>query len=194
MLLRVYSIEFGNVKVVLFVSLAPKAVTDREPSKDGECPLCSSGFTEKKTLDKCGHSFCTVCIDRVFKARKLCPVCFVFCPGPITGNQPKGNMYESYESTSLPGFRHCGTIVISYRFSNGIQGPDHPNPGKPYTGTSLTAYLPDSEEGRKVCSRFKKAFEQKMMFTIGRSTMGMDDCVTWNDIHHKTSKAGGPKK
>ena len=104
-------------------------------------------------------------------------------------------MFESYQSISLPGFESCGTIVISYRFFNGTQGPDHPDPGKPYTGICRTAYLPDNKEGRKVCSLLKKAFEQKLTFTIGRSTTtGMHGCVIWNDIQHKISKKGGPTK
>ena len=143
-------------------------------------------------MDKCGHSFCTDCIDQAFKLKKQCPICSKVY-GPLIGNQPKGSMYDSYQSTSLPGFGSSGTTVISYRFPSGIQGPDHPNPGKPYIGTSRTAYLPHNQEGRKVLKLLKKAFDQKLTFTIGRSTTtGRDDCVTWNDIHHKTSMTGGP--
>ncbi len=112
--------------------------------------------------------------------------------GPLKGNQPKGNMYASDQTLSLPGYGSCGTIVISYRFASGTQGLGHPNPGKPYTGTGRTAYLPDNQERRKVLKLLRKAFEQKLTFTIGRSTTtGRDDCVTWNDIHHKTSMCGG---
>ena len=32
------------------------------------------------------------------------------------------------------------------------------------------------------------AWRQRLMFTVGRSiTTGQDNCVTWNDIHMKTS-------
>ena len=113
--------------------------------------------------------------------------------GPLTGNQPKGNMYVSYQSTSLPGFGSCGSIVIYYRFPSGRQGPDHPSPGRPYQGRNWIAYLPDHEEGRKVLGLLRKAFEQKLTFTIGRSsTTGAEDVITWNDIHQKTSMTGGP--
>ena len=157
-----------------------------------ECSICLGDITNKKTLDKCGHSFCADCINEAFKHTKKCPVCSMVY-GPLIGNQPKGNMFDSFRSTSLPGFGSCGTITISYRFPSGIQGPEHPNPGKPYTGTNRNAYLPDNKEGRKVLKLLKKAFEQKLMFTIGRSvTTGMDNCVIWNDIHHKTSPTGGP--
>ena len=156
-----------------------------------ECSICLSDITNKKTLDKCGHSFCADCINEAFKHTKKCPLCFMVY-GTLKGNQPEGNMFDSFRSTSLPGFRSCGTITISYRFPSGIQGPNHPNPGKPYIGTDRNAYLPDNKEGRKVLELLKKAFNQKLTFTIGRSaTTGMDDCVTWNDIHHKTSTTGG---
>ena len=161
-------------------------------SKDDECSICLSEFTKKKTLDKCGHSFCTKCIDRAFKIKKQCPLCFMVY-GPLKGNQPKGQMFDSFQSTSLPGFGSCATIVISYRFAGGMQGPDHPNPGKPYAGTSRTAYLPNNDEGRKVLKLLRKAFAQKLTFTIGRSnTTGREDSVIWNDIHHKTAMTGGP--
>lgn len=41
----------------------------------------------------------------------------------------------------------------------------------------------------------KKAFYQKLIFTVGTSrTTGNENQVTWNDIHHKTSISGGPEK
>jgi len=69
---------------------------------------------------------------------------------------------------------------------------DHPNPGKRYTGTTRTAYLPDKPEGRQVLQLLKRAFEAKLIFTIGTSnTTGRENVVIWNDIHHKT-KPDGP--
>ena len=70
----------------------------------------------------------------------------------------------------------------------------HPNPGKPYIGVSRTAYLPASPKGKKVLKLLKEAFDAKVVFTVGRSvTSGVDNIVTWNDIHHKTNKYGGPQ-
>jgi deltex-like protein len=151
-------------------------------------------FTDKKTLSKCGHSFCASCIDETFKHQKKCSVCSQVY-GPLIGNQPYGRMYDNHRATSLPGFGLWDTIVITYSFPNGTQGPDHPNPGKPYTRTNKTAYLPRNKEGKKVLKLLKKAFDQKLIFTIARSTTtGRDDCVVWNDIPHKTSTMGGPAK
>ena len=180
---------------ISIISEQSKNTDQKAGSRDDKCPLiCLCDFTDKKTLSKCGHSFCAGCIDEAFKHQKKCPVCSQVY-GPLIGNQPDGRMIESYYSTSLLGFALCGTIVIHYRFRNGTQGPDHPNPGKPYTGTTQTTYLPDNKEGRKVRQLLKKAFHQKLTFTIGRSTTtGKDDCVVWNDIPHKTSIGGGVGK
>ncbi|XP_029367012.1 protein deltex isoform X3 [Echeneis naucrates] len=76
---------------------------------------------------------------------------------------------------------------------SGTVQEEHPNPGQPYEGVSRTAYLPDSPEGRKILKLMKRAFDQKLIFTVGRSTTsGRNNAVTWNDIHHKTSVNGGP--
>jgi len=67
----------------------------------------------------------------------------------------------------------------------------HPNPGAPYHGTRRQAYLPDNDEGQEVCQLLRRAFNAKLVFTVGRSiTTGKDDSVIWNDIHHKTSPTG----
>lgn len=39
----------------------------------------------------------------------------------------------------------------------------------------------------QVVKLLKEAWRRRLIFTIGPSvTMGQDDCVTWNEIHHKT--------
>ncbi|KAJ8258979.1 hypothetical protein COCON_G00179910 [Conger conger] len=56
------------------------------------------------------------------------------------------------------------------------------------------AYLPDNTEGNEVLKLLKTAFDQKLIFTVGTSTTtGSSNTVTWNDIHHKTSRYGGPQ-
>ena len=89
-------------------------------------------------------------------------------------------------------FSGYGTIVIDYFIPSGIQGPEHPNPGQRYDGTSRTAYLPDNREGREVLQLLKRAFDARLVFTIGASnTTGFSNQVIWNDIHHKTNISGG---
>lgn len=71
----------------------------------------------------------------------------------------------------------------------------HPEPGKPYDGLKRRAFLPYNKEGTEVLNLLKRAFQQGLTFTIGTSrTSGKEGVITWNDIHHKTSKTGGPQK
>ncbi|XP_071350215.1 E3 ubiquitin-protein ligase DTX3L-like [Trachinotus anak] len=162
-------------------------------SKDNICPICMDTFTNKKQL-KCKHEFCEGCLEQAKTALgPICPVCKdVF--GMIVGDQPDGKMSWTISPSSLPGFAHCGTIVINYNIPGGRQTEKHPKPGQNYSGIHRTAYLPDNKEGREVLQLLHKAFEQKLIFTIGMSrTTGLDGQVTWNDIHHKTSMSGGPQ-
>ena len=147
-------------------------------------------ITAKKTLDKCGHSFCAGCIDEAFKHQKKCPVCSNV-HGPLIGNQPPGKMFVSSSEIDLPGYELCGSITITYKFEEGIQGPEHPNPGTRYAGTTRTAYLPNNEEGNKICKLLQKAFQQKLTFIFGLSLLSGTDVITWNDIPHKTRRTGG---
>ena len=72
----------------------------------------------------------------------------------------------------LPGYEEYGTIKICYRIPKGKQGKEHPNPVHYFTGTSHTAYLP---EGRKVLQLLRKAFDARLIFTVGTS----QDKYTW---------------
>ncbi|XP_062400465.1 uncharacterized protein LOC134091810 [Sardina pilchardus] len=108
------------------------------------------------------------------------------------GDQPKGTMSIRKERESLPGFLGHDTIVIDYDIPSAVQTNDHPNPGKPFDGLQVSAYLPNSPEGQQVVRLLKKAFSQRLVFTVGVShNAGKDGCVIWNGISHKTSKYGG---
>ena len=87
----------------------------------------------------------------------------------------------------------CNTIKITYYIPSGRQTQQHPHPGQRFAGTTRVAYLPNSAEGVEVYLLLKKAFDARMIFTVGRSvTLDKDNMVVWNDIHHKTSTHGGP--
>lgn len=143
---------------------------------------------------ECGHKFCRKCIDDYFaQVKKVCPICQrVFAV--IDGTQPDGGtMRCKVLKMSLPGYEPAFTIEIVYSIPNGVQTSVHPNPGRPYQGCIRTAYLPNTNEGQRVCELLKKAFHHKLIFTVGQSrTTGVDNVVTWNDIHHKTAIHGGP--
>uniref|UniRef100_A0A8C2IJP9 E3 ubiquitin-protein ligase n=1 Tax=Cyprinus carpio TaxID=7962 RepID=A0A8C2IJP9_CYPCA len=162
-------------------------------AEEETCSICMDSFTNKKTI-KCGHEFCQECIRRsVESLGPICPVCKeVF--GKMEGNQPDGKMRVRNSRWSLPGYPGCGTIEITYDIPSGIQTEKHPNPGKAFHGANRCAYLPDNDEGNEVLALLQKAFNQKLIFTVGKSTTsGMDNVVTWNDVHHKTNRDGGPE-
>ncbi|NWI67695.1 DTX3 ligase, partial [Todus mexicanus] len=176
----------------------PGAVTpgcSREEEPERQCPICLGEIQKMKTLEKCRHSFCEDCITRALQVKTACPMCGRFY-GQLVGNQPpNGRMLVTRDAgLLLPGYEKFGTIIIQYVFPPGVQGVEHPNPGVRYPGTTRVAYLPDCPEGNKVLGLFRKAFDQRLTFTVGTSmTTGRANVITWNDIHHKTNCTGGPQ-
>ena len=114
----------------------------------------------------------------------------------MTGNQPDGHMRHRTIGTRLPGYLQYGTIQITYEIPSGTQGINHPNPGHEYNGCTRVTYLPDSTEGREVLGLLKRAFDAKLIFTIGTSqSQKRTNMVIWNScISHKSSMDGGPDK
>ncbi|XP_019911417.2 E3 ubiquitin-protein ligase DTX3L isoform X1 [Esox lucius] len=162
-------------------------------AEEENCPICMDVFKDKQTLT-CKHGFCKDCLRQAVESMgSICPLCKdVF--GMVEGNQPHGKMTHCTIKTSLPGFPGCGTIIITYSIPDGRQTNKHPNPGQVFIGARRIAYLPDNKEGNEVLSLLKKAFDQKLIFTVGMSrTTGAENSVTWNDIHHKTNTHGGPQ-
>ncbi|KAK2532666.1 E3 ubiquitin-protein ligase DTX3L [Columba livia] len=168
-----------------------QAKAKAEDDKD-MCPICMDRINNKEVLRKCNHAFCKSCIDMAMSYKQACPVCNTVY-GLVEGDQPEGTMSVRTMPSSLPGYPSCDTIEITYSMRGGVQTKNHPNPGKPYSSTSRTAYLPNNKEGQEVLQLLQRAFNQKLIFTVGQShTTGAQGVITWNDIHHKTSKTGGP--
>ncbi|XP_004069155.2 E3 ubiquitin-protein ligase DTX3L [Oryzias latipes] len=183
--------EGGNKFTSLKITKKP-TLSKEKPGKE-YCSICSLPLNKKRRL-KCQHEFCEECLeDALHQTGSICPICnHVF--DVLTGDQPNGQMSWVKNSDSLPGFSGCGHIVITYNIANGVQTDRHPNPGKPFSGTCRTAYLPDNKEGNAVLQLLKKAFDQRLIFTVGNSeTNGLENQVIWNDISHKTSLSGGIK-
>ncbi|NWX97970.1 DTX2 ligase, partial [Nothoprocta ornata] len=164
------------------------------PSGYGDTCECSTIKPDMVgRLTNCQHCFHMLCVLAMYcngnKDGSLqCPSCKAIY-GEKTGTQPKGKMEVSTFPQSLPGHKDCGTIQIVYHISRGIQGPEHPNPGMPYTarGFPRYCYLPDNEKGRKVLELLKVAWRRRLIFTVGTSsTTGESNTVVWNEIHHKT--------
>ncbi|CAG2184700.1 DTX [Mytilus edulis] len=93
-----------------------------------------------------------------------CPQCGGI-QGILTGIQPQGRMETNIKSSSLCGFPGTDTIEIVYVIPSGIQGAEHPHPGRLFEGITRRAYLPNNTKGQ----------------TTGKTG------VIWNDISHKTN-------
>ncbi|XP_030230243.1 E3 ubiquitin-protein ligase DTX3L isoform X6 [Gadus morhua] len=160
--------------------------------EEDKCPVCMDQITNRRMLP-CHHALCKECLENlVTQMGPTCPICKALF-GELTGDQPDGRMTYETQRYSLPGFQGHGNIVIKYEMYPGKQTARHPNPGKTHYGTQRSAYLPDNREGREVLRLLQRAFDKRLIFTVGTSrTSGSEDQVTWNDIHHKTSISGGP--
>lgn len=167
------------------------------------CPVCLNDFQETPdsicvTLTKCNHHLHLDCLNSMLTQQRSslyiqCPICMAIY-GYKTGNQPPGSMDWTLVDYSLPGHMGNRTIRITYDITSGIQGPEHPNPGRPYyaVGFPRICYLPDSPKGRNVLQLLTIGFKRRLIFTVGRSvTTGREDVVTWNEIHHKTEPGIG---
>lgn len=99
---------------------------------------------------------------------------------PKQGIQPtNGTMRHEILTGRIPGYNERSHIRITYKFPNGTQGPEHPNPGQFYKGTKRVCYLPNTAEGQEVLELLKIAFDRRLVFTIGDSiTTGQQNVVT----------------
>ncbi|KAJ8348550.1 hypothetical protein SKAU_G00271390 [Synaphobranchus kaupii] len=165
------------------------------------CPSGYEGSSDSQAMPpntvgkftKCGHNLHLLCMLAMYNngtkdGSLQCPSCKTIY-GEKTGTQPKGKMEIYSIPQPLPGHPDCGTIQIIYSIPPGIQGPEHPNPGQPYTcrGFPRLCFLPDNHKGRKVLELLKVAWTRRLIFTVGTSsTTGEPDTVVWNEIHHKT--------
>ncbi|NXB17226.1 DTX3L ligase, partial [Rhagologus leucostigma] len=182
----------SSVKQKNNVSSEGQTQSKTEENEEDICVICRDRIKNKETLEKCKHAFCKSCLDLAMAHKKACPVCNTVC-GVLRGDQPEGTMSATPLQFSLPGYPNCGTIRIDYYMEGGIQTSSHPNPGRHYRPTHRTAYLPDNKEGQEVLQLLRRAFNQKLIFTVGQSrTTGEQSVITWNDIHHKTAIEGGP--
>lgn len=188
-----------------FLSAHTLDVGDPVPEEDCSIcrePLCQpsayAGSGRVVRLRRCSHPLHHACLVAMCQSSPQaghlqCPVCKAL-HGVKSGNQPPGHMSCTLLPVSLPGYEGCGTIRVNYHISPGIQGPEHPHPGRPYTarGFPRRGYLPDNDQGRQALALLATAWDRRLMFTVGQSTTtGEEDTVTWNEIHQKTQMHGG---
>ncbi|XP_064189807.1 E3 ubiquitin-protein ligase DTX3L-like [Anguilla rostrata] len=143
------------------------------------CPLCMKPLQNKQRLI-CTHAFCAACLERSTERLGLqCPVCLKALG--LLGDQPEGQM------TWISGFNIFRNkyFRIIYDIPSGTQTGAHPNPGKPFTGIRTAALLPNTPDGEEVLYLLRRAFDQKLVFTVA-ATGGAADRVVFRDIPHAT--------
>jgi len=170
------------------------------------CPICMSALSAPSgfdtaadlpgfsclsiTLKECDHSLHNKCLSAMIGTGThfQCPDCQRIY-GVRQGDQPKSGKMRAWVdgSISLAGYENEGAVVVEYSFTSG-----HTEDIKMYNATAFPrkAYFPDNNQGNLIVDLLKIAFKRRLVFTIGMSsTTGLDNCVIWNDIHHKTSLA-----
>lgn len=169
---------------------------DKPPTSD--CPICLSPLNQgiSVLLSRCRHVLHLDCLNSMLTSQPNFPQwLYIECPlcheiyGEKRGNQPRGSMEWTVVTPVIPGQPNASLIQITYHIVSGIQGREHPNPGRPYyaVGFPRVCYLPNTKQGRKVLKLLQVAWERRLVFTVGRSlTTGREDVITWNGIHHKT--------
>eukprot|EP00658_Telonema_sp_P-2_P060307 TRINITY_DN4925_c0_g1_i5.p1 TRINITY_DN4925_c0_g1~~TRINITY_DN4925_c0_g1_i5.p1 ORF type:complete len:335 (+),score=58.45 TRINITY_DN4925_c0_g1_i5:68-1072(+) len=170
-----------------------------EHQEEGEdCVICLEDLTDESEngpavqLSNCSHVLHQTCAAEALGSMSMCPVCKAVY-GLVMGTMPPGKMSSTRNKHSLPGYPDSGTIVMHFSIKSGVQTAEHPSPGKRFSGTSRTAYLPDNAEGQRVAKMLERAWDQRLLFTVGDSlTTGQQNTVVFNGIHIKTSPHGGP--
>ncbi|CAL1537068.1 unnamed protein product [Lymnaea stagnalis] len=208
---------FYNFKLMFSEAMSGQEVLGRYMTKvhtdldKTDCAICCDKLSEASSygdghpeayeaiqLSRCSHQFHKLCLLTMYNSSHKddslqCPSCKMIY-GEKTGICPPGNMsWKIMSGNSLAGYEGYNTICVTYHLSSGIQGPEHPQPGQPYTcrGFPRQGFLPDCDKGRKVLKLLMEAFRRRLMFTIGIShTTGEPNTVTWNEIHHKTELHG----
>ena len=185
--LRNYGVIQAEQACEFFVSI------EAEECKFENCEVCLNELKNGEAVSRmtrCVHEFHTSCITEAASHAQRCPICRV-CGPKMEGNCPPGQMKWKINKNlkgKLAGYPNCDVIEIKYEIDNGVQDLRHPNPGKGYEGVEWSAFLPDNPQGRRVLELFKQAWKMKRTFTVGKSlALGIDNRVTWNDIHHKTN-------
>ncbi|XP_035269835.1 E3 ubiquitin/ISG15 ligase TRIM25-like [Anguilla anguilla] len=166
-------------KACIAIGIYGCSTETREPSEARDtaaevktCLICMKPWKNKLRL-MCTHAFCAACLHgSVSRVGHRCPVCLKALT--VVGNQPEGTMTAEM---NVFGFE------IYYDIRSGIQTEAHPNPGKPFTGIKTKANLPGSLEGQEVLKLLRRAFDQKLVFTVAATNRAADR-VVFNDIPH----------
>lgn len=85
----------------------------------------------------------------------------------------------------LEGHNKSGTIEINISFEAGNQADDQLEPGRPYQGLTMKAFLPASGDGRETLRLMKAAFTARKLFTLEEKDDGSEDVIVPNGVTFK---------
>ncbi|KAH9635507.1 hypothetical protein HF086_015000 [Spodoptera exigua] len=163
------------------------------------CPACMRSLEEGAAeggagpcvaLTGCGHMVHLACLNRRLERLRAagaplyidCLVCGRVYGRPA-GAQPPGSMAWTLQAAALPQHPPCSSsILVTYNFQSGLQGPQHPVPGAPYYAVGFPRYtvLPDTPLGHQVVQALRAAWERGVLFTVCASqTTGREHVVAW---------------
>jgi len=120
-----------------------------------ECPICLDPLLNATNgnilqLTACSHKFHSRCLEQTVQHGHNCPNCRKALAEP-RGPMPSGTMTVTTSMGNVcSGSEPAGSIVIDYNILAGFQLSYHPSPLQLHGGTTRTAYIPESAEGRKL--------------------------------------------
>lgn len=71
-------------------------------------------FNNPKKI-RCGHRFCSSCINQQFEYKPVCPVCG-YITGILTGDQPPGDMRITGQNPYLYMYKRNSPCTIEFLF------------------------------------------------------------------------------
>ena len=116
----------------------------RPPPKSLECPVCLTILRDPHVISCCGHEFCQVCIERVQRDRKPCPLCneqnfstflhkklareikalVVCCPHKEQGCEWEGELgllpNHLNPASEIGGKKGCGYVIVACSYECGV--------------------------------------------------------------------------
>ncbi|KAJ7374746.1 E3 ubiquitin-protein ligase dtx3l [Desmophyllum pertusum] len=148
-----------------------------------KCSMCMNLNKDHVYPSRCGHYFCESCWKNFIEKTRICPRCTQ--DGRFKGNQPMGHMSWTTElDISLPGYKDCGTIVITYKFRKGIQGPEHP------VRDILTVVLKSRATGQENSIIILNGIEQKTNRSGGPANYGYPDAGYLDRLKSQLTEKG----
>lgn len=93
---------------------------------------------------------------------------------------PEGIMTCTLDPENKCAGFNVPTIVIKYDMFEGIRDKEK------FDAVKFEAYLPETDDGRKIAKMFQECFRRKLTFAINKNKENKP-MIEWSGIPHKTS-------